>query len=61
MPVSDNVRHSMAQGSWIRVTSYSKDLAKPGERIGYIAVHPDCHAKQELVTGFVFCDRVLGM
>jgi aspartate aminotransferase len=22
--------------------SYSKDLALPGERIGYIAVHPEC-------------------
>jgi aspartate aminotransferase len=44
----------------IVVTSHSKDLALPGERIGYIAVHPDCNEKEELVDGLVFCNRVLG-
>ncbi len=42
------------------VTSHSKDLALPGERIGYIAVHPDCDQKDELVNGLVFCNRILG-
>ncbi|MFH1650958.1 MAG: pyridoxal phosphate-dependent aminotransferase [Chloroflexota bacterium] len=42
------------------VTSHSKDLALPGERIGYIALHPDCPGKTELVDGFVYCNRVLG-
>jgi aspartate aminotransferase len=44
----------------IVVTSHSKDLALPGERIGYIAVHPDCDDKQELVNGLIYCNRVLG-
>ena len=42
------------------VTSHSKDLALPGERIGYIAVHPDCHQREELVAGLIHCNRVLG-
>jgi len=44
----------------IAVTSYSKDLALPGERIGYIAVHPGCEERAELVSGFTFCTRTLG-
>jgi aspartate aminotransferase len=46
--------------SSIIVASHSKDLALPGERIGYIAIHPDCSQREELVNGFVFCNRVLG-
>ena len=41
-------------------TSHSKDLALPGERIGYIAVHPGCPGKAELMDGLVFCNRTLG-
>jgi len=44
----------------IVVTSHSKDLALPGERIGYIAVHPNCIQREELVDGLIFCNRVLG-
>jgi aspartate aminotransferase len=44
----------------IILTSHSKDLAIPGERIGYIAVHPDCDAKQELIDGLIYCNRILG-
>ncbi len=44
----------------IIVTSHSKDLALPGERIGYIAIHPDCSQREELVGGFIFCNRTLG-
>ncbi|MFC1953341.1 pyridoxal phosphate-dependent aminotransferase [Chloroflexota bacterium] len=44
----------------IIVTSHSKDLALPGERIGYIAVHPDCKQREELINGFIFCNRILG-
>ncbi len=44
----------------IVVTSHSKDLAVPGERIGYIAVSPRYEAREELVQGLVFCNRVLG-
>ena len=44
----------------IVVTSHSKDLALPGERIGYIAIHPDCSQHDEMVNGFIFCNRTLG-
>ncbi|MFC2014041.1 pyridoxal phosphate-dependent aminotransferase [Chloroflexota bacterium] len=44
----------------IIVNSHSKDLALPGERIGYIAVHPDCSRKEELVDGLIYCNRTLG-
>jgi len=41
-------------------TSHSKDLALPGERIGYIAIHPECHQREELVNGFIHLNRTLG-
>ena len=41
-------------------TSHSKDLALPGERIGYIAIHPACPEKQELMDGCIYCNRTLG-
>jgi aspartate aminotransferase len=44
----------------LSVTSHSKDLALPGERIGYIAVHPDCRDRKELIGGFIHCNRILG-
>ncbi len=44
----------------IVLTSHSKDLALPGERIGYIAVNPDIDDKQDLVDGLVYCNRILG-
>ncbi len=44
----------------IIVTSHSKDLALPGERIGYIAVHPDCSQRDELLPGLIHCNRILG-
>jgi len=53
-PVFHHYRHSIV------VASHSKDLALPGERIGYIAIHPDCSQREELVSGFVFCNRILG-
>lgn len=54
VPVFHHYRNSIA------ITSHSKDLALPGERIGYIAIHPECSHQQELVNGFVFCNRILG-
>lgn len=42
------------------VNSYSKDLALPGERIGYIAVHPELNQHDEIIAGLIFCNRVLG-
>ncbi len=44
----------------IVVTSHSKDLALPGERIGYIAIHPDCNERKAIVDGFIYCNRILG-
>jgi aspartate aminotransferase len=50
----------LAYDKTITVTSHSKDLALPGERIGYVAVHPDYEGAAELMDAFVFCNRVLG-
>ena len=44
----------------IVVTSHSKDLALPGERIGFVACHPDYDGGNELMDGLVFCNRTLG-
>jgi aspartate aminotransferase len=44
----------------IRVTSHSKDLSLPGERIGYVAVGPDCEDADEMISAIVFANRVLG-
>jgi len=41
-------------------TSHSKDLALPGERIGYIAVHPAMEQREEIIAGLIFCNRILG-
>ena len=43
----------------IVATSYSKDLSLPGERIGYVAVHPECSDREELVAGLIYCNRTL--
>lgn len=44
----------------IYITSHSKDLAVPGERIGYVAVHPRCAEAGKLMDSLIFCNRVLG-
>ena len=44
----------------ITVTSHAKDLALPGDRIGYIAVHPDYDDGGQLMDALIFCNRVLG-
>ena len=44
----------------IIVTSHAKDLALPGERIGFIAINPGYPEKEELAGGFSFCNRTLG-
>ena len=44
----------------IVATSHSKDLALPGERIGYIAAHPEYRDTPELMEGLIFCNRTLG-
>lgn len=42
------------------VTSFSKDLSLPGERIGYAALNPEISDKEELRAGMVLCNRILG-
>jgi aspartate aminotransferase len=44
----------------ILATSHSKDLALPGERIGYIAINPGMLEASILYDGLVFANRVLG-
>lgn len=44
----------------IVATSHSKDLALPGERIGFVAVNPDYDGQSELMDGLTFCNRTLG-
>ncbi len=44
----------------ILISSYSKDLSIPGERLGFIAVNPALTPLQECVNGLVFSNRTLG-
>ena len=44
----------------IYITSHSKDIALPGERIGFVAVHPKCEDAGSLLAGLIFSNRVLG-
>jgi len=44
----------------IYITSHSKDIALPGERIGFAVVHPQCESVGPLMAGLIFCNRVLG-
>ena len=44
----------------IVVSSHSKDLAIPGERIGYVAISPQIENGEEVMDGLVFCNRTLG-
>lgn len=46
--------------SSIIVTSHSKDLALPGERIGYLAANPRMDTVMQFMAGAVFSNRVLG-
>jgi aspartate aminotransferase len=42
------------------VTSHSKDLALPGERIGYLAANPLMANVDKFMDGAIFSNRVLG-
>jgi aspartate aminotransferase len=44
----------------IIATSYSKDISIPGERIGYLVVHPEASFKEELIGGMALANRILG-
>jgi aspartate aminotransferase len=44
----------------IVTTSFSKDLSIPGERIGYVAVHPEASRKTALLGALTLANRILG-
>ncbi|WP_298270151.1 pyridoxal phosphate-dependent aminotransferase [Geobacter sp.] len=46
--------------SSVIVTSHSKDLALPGERIGYLAANPRSRNVEQFMEGAIFSNRVLG-
>jgi aspartate aminotransferase len=52
--IFDNYKNS------IIVTSYSKDLSIPGERIGFVAVNPAATYKGDLMAGMAVANRILG-
>ncbi|MDR1466157.1 MAG: pyridoxal phosphate-dependent aminotransferase [Treponema sp.] len=53
-PILCNYRESIV------VSSYSKSLSLPGERIGYIAVGPQIRDKDEVISAVIYATRVLG-
>lgn len=40
--------------------SFSKELSLAGERIGFIAVHPEIENKKTILDAMVICNRILG-
>ena len=42
------------------VTSFSKDLSLAGERIGYVAAHPEISQRNAVLAGLVISNRILG-
>ena len=59
----DGVEHTSAfryYENTILVTSHSKDLSLAGERIGYVALHPNIMQKKILMDALIFSNRTLG-
>lgn len=52
--VFDHYRHAIV------VSSYSKELSIPGERIGWIAVDPRAEDADGLIGAMILCTRTLG-
>ncbi len=42
------------------ISSFSKNLALAGERIGYILLNPEMPEKETLMNGLIFTNRILG-
>jgi aspartate aminotransferase len=53
-PIFQYVRNSIV------LSSFSKDLSLPGERIGYLAVHPEADDKINLLDAMTLATRILG-
>ena len=49
-----------AYANSIVATSYSKDVSLPGERLGYLVLHPQADEVKGLMGGFVLANRILG-
>jgi aspartate aminotransferase len=49
-----------AYGESLLVTSFSKDLSLPGERIGYVAANPEITDKDMIMAGLILSNRILG-
>jgi aspartate aminotransferase len=49
-----------AYANSIVATSYSKDVSLPGERLGYLVLHPEAEEVKGLMGGFVLANRILG-
>lgn len=61
--IYDEARYPFPQLAYertITATSHAKDLALPGDRIGYLAVQPNYAGGPELMDALIFCNRVLG-
>ena len=59
----DNAEHGSLFKAYphsIMVNSHSKDYGLAGERIGYVAIHPEMEDAKLLFEALVFCNRVLG-
>lgn len=50
----------LATQNSIVLSSYSKELSLPGERIGYLAVHPEIEDKAALLGALTLANRILG-
>jgi aspartate aminotransferase len=44
----------------IVITSHSKDISIPGERIGFLAANPKTTYRDQLMAGMIMCNRTLG-
>jgi aspartate aminotransferase len=44
----------------IVVSSFSKDLSLPGQRIGFIGCHPEIDSRSELLDAMILANRILG-
>lgn len=44
----------------IIASSYSKELSLPGERIGYLALHPAMKGKEQVLGALTLANRILG-
>jgi aspartate aminotransferase len=49
-----------AYGESIVVSSFSKSLSLPGERIGYVAAGPGVSDREDLINALIYATRILG-